>query len=222
MQLPLTNGLEVPGLRLQGLLLSGQADHRPGSQHRGASSPCRERPRSPATRENWRPSSAAHQECCSCRSKRSDAQRRDRSHTLRVRSTASYCRASSIISAVRRRSSSRPRGTLRCVERGCPSAAQARRLETCNCARTCSMQARRRAGLEVSPSGLLQNELVQCQIRDRLAQSAVLELKILQALHLLGLQPAKLLAPPIIRHLAHPDLADCGPARRCRPNPRAW
>src|SRR5262249_1338494 len=30
-----------------------------------------------------------------------------------------------------------------------------------------------------------------------------------QALHLLGLQPAELLAPPIIRHLAHPDLADC-------------
>jgi hypothetical protein len=33
--------------------------------------------------------------------------------------------ASSIISAVRRSSSSRPRGTLRCVERCCPSAAQA-------------------------------------------------------------------------------------------------
>jgi len=46
---------------------------------------------------------------------------------------------------------------------------------------------------------LLQNKLVQRQIRD-LAQSAVLELKVLQALHLLGLQPAKFLAPPIIRH----------------------
>ena len=55
-----------------------------------------------------------------------------------------YCRASSIISAVRRCSSSRPRGTLRCVERCCPSAAQARRSETCSCVRTCSMQARRR------------------------------------------------------------------------------
>src|SRR5262249_36182351 len=31
----------------------------------------------------------------------------------------------------------------------------------------------------------------------------------LQALHLLGFQPAELLAPPIIRHLTHPDLADC-------------
>src|SRR5215467_7639010 len=48
-------------------------------------------------------------------------------------------------------------------------------------------------GLEVSPSSLLQNELIQRQIGNRLAQSAVLELKVLQALHLLGLQPAKLL-----------------------------
>src|SRR5262249_7960825 len=63
--------------------------------------------------------------------------------------------------------------------------------------------------LEVSPGGLLQNELVQRQIRDGLAQPAVLQLKVLEALHLLALQPAKLLAPPIIRHLAHPDLADC-------------
>src|SRR5207247_2181888 len=47
------------------------------------------------------------------------------------------------------------------------------------------------------------------QIGNRLAQPAVLELKVLQALHLLGLQPTKLLAPPIIRHLAHADLADC-------------
>src|SRR5262249_8051043 len=62
-----------------------------------------------------------------------------------------YCWASSIISAVRRSSSSRPRGTLRCVERCCPSAAQARRSETCSCARTCSMQARRRAGLRSFP-----------------------------------------------------------------------
>src|SRR6266480_1501677 len=43
----------------------------------------------------------------------------------------------------------------------------------------------------------------------KLAQPAVLELKVLQALHLLGLQPAELSAPPIIRHLAHADLADC-------------
>src|SRR5262249_38711127 len=40
-------------------------------------------------------------------------------------------------------------------------------------------------------------------------QPAILQLKVLEALHLLALQPAKLLAPPIIRHLAHPDLTDC-------------
>src|SRR5262249_31053803 len=51
--------------------------------------------------------------------------------------------------------------------------------------------------------------LVQRQIRDCLAQPAVLKLKVLQPLHLLGLQPTELLTPPIIRHLAHPDLADC-------------
>src|SRR5262249_30993435 len=66
-------------------------------------------------------------------------------------------------------------------------------------------------GLEVSPGGLLQNELVQRQIRDGLAQPPVLELKVLQALHLLGFQPAELLAQPIIRHLAHPHLSYCVP-----------
>jgi hypothetical protein len=48
-------------------------------------------------------------------------------------------------------------------------------------------------GLEVSPSSLLQNELIQRQTGNRL----VLKLKVLQALHLLGLQPTELLAPPI-------------------------
>jgi hypothetical protein len=36
-------------------------------------------------------------------------------------------------------------------------------------------------GLEVSPSSLLQNELIQRQIGNRLAQPAILELKVLQA-----------------------------------------
>src|SRR6188472_226986 len=43
------------------------------------------------------------------------------------------------------------RGTLRCVERCCPSAAQARRSETCMTAWICSIQARRRAGLRSFP-----------------------------------------------------------------------
>src|SRR5262245_10563367 len=62
--------------------------------------------------------------------------------------------------------------------------------------------------LEVSPGSLLQNELVQRQIRYGLAQPAVLKLKLLQALHLLDLQPAKLLTPAIVGNLAHTDLPD--------------
>jgi hypothetical protein len=67
------------------------------------------------------------------------------------------------------------------------------------------MQARRRAGLENSPSSLLQNEL----IRNSLGQPVVLELKVLRALHLLDLPPTGLMASPRIRHLAHADLTDC-------------
>jgi len=59
-------------------------------------------------------------------------------------------------------------------------------------------------GLEVSPRGLLQNELVKRQIGDRLAQPAVLEFEVLQALHLLDLQPAELLAPAIVGYLLTP------------------
>src|SRR5262249_10170700 len=59
-------------------------------------------------------------------------------------------------------------------------------------------------GLEVSPSSLLQNELIQRQIGNHLAQPAVLELKVLQALHLLDLQPTELLAPAIIRYSLTP------------------
>src|SRR5256885_16797650 len=41
-----------------------------------------------------------------------------------------------------------------------------------------------------------------------LRSRAVLELKLLQALDLLNLQPAKLLTPAIVGHLAHTDLPD--------------
>jgi hypothetical protein len=42
-------------------------------------------------------------------------------------------------------------------------------------------------------------------LRSRLFSSS----RSFKALHLFGLQPTELLAPPIIRHLAHADLADC-------------
>src|SRR6476469_4843983 len=113
-----------------------------------------------------------------------------------------------MLSAVSRSSSSRPRGTLRCVERCCPSAAQARRSETCMTAWICSIQARRRAGLRSFPGQPPQNELVQGQVGDCPAQTAILLLELLQAFHLVGLEPAVLLTPPIIGDLAHADLAD--------------
>src|SRR6478672_2120381 len=63
-------------------------------------------------------------------------------------------------------------------------------------------------GLEVSPGSLLQNELVQGQVGDCPAQTAILLLELLQAFHLVGLEPAVLLTPPIIGDLPHADLAD--------------
>src|SRR5262249_659543 len=56
---------------------------------------------------------------------------------------------------------------------------------------------------------LLQNELIQRQIGNRLAQPAVLQFKVLQALTCSLFSPPNSLTPPIIRHLAHADLADC-------------
>ena len=70
------------------------------------------------------------------------------------------------------------------------------------------MQARRRAGLRSFPSGLLQDELVEREIRDSPAQPRVLGLKVLQSLDLLAFEPAVLVAPAIVRHLRDTDGAD--------------
>src|SRR3954463_8354888 len=72
----------------------------------------------------------------------------------------------------------------------------------------CSTQARRRAGLRVSPGVLLQDQLIQREIRDGLPEALVLGLQRLHALDLIGLEPAVLLPPAIVRHLGHPDGAD--------------
>jgi len=63
-------------------------------------------------------------------------------------------------------------------------------------------------GLEVSPGGLLHNELVQRRLADRLAQTGVRRLELPRTLDLLGLQPAVLLPPPTIGDLAHADLTN--------------
>lgn len=67
------------------------------------------------------------------------------------------------------------------------------------------MQARRRAGSEVSPGSLAQDELLKCQLSDRLPGTLTLLLRLLQALHLVGLQPAEPLAPPILGELRNAD-----------------
>src|SRR3546814_1569390 len=60
-------------------------------------------------------------------------------------------------------------------------------------------------GSEVSPGGLLQNELVQRQIRNRAPKPQVLLLQILHPASLIRLQTTILLAPAIIGLLADRD-----------------
>src|SRR5215203_4319161 len=63
-------------------------------------------------------------------------------------------------------------------------------------------------GSEVSPGGLLQDELVEREVRDGLAQALVLGLQLLHALDLVGLQAAVLLRPAVVRDLGDPNRAD--------------
>ena len=63
-------------------------------------------------------------------------------------------------------------------------------------------------GSEVSRSRLLQDKLLQGQVRDRPAEALVLSLQRLQPLDLIALQAALLGAPTIIRDLRHFDGPD--------------
>gem|GEM_PF-6810421 len=54
---------------------------------------------------------------------------------------------------------------------------------------------------------LFQDQLLECQVRDSLAQSVALFLKLLETLYLVALQTTKLLAPPAIRELRQADRA---------------
>src|SRR4029077_17033847 len=60
----------------------------------------------------------------------------------------------------------------------------------------------------VSPCRPLQEQLVQCQVRHRAAQPSVLRFQVFEALDLVALQPAELLAPAIICYLTDTDRAD--------------
>lgn len=107
------------------------------------------------------------------------------------------------MSAVSASSSGRPVGTFRYAERCFTGTRQARRSETRNLRLTCFTQARRRAGLRSSPVLLSQDQLLECEIRGRLAlalrrrwfsnqwrTTGSILLQILQPLHLIGLQAA--------------------------------
>ena len=109
--------------------------------------------------------------------------------------------------------SSRRCGILRCVERCLPSAAQARRSDTRSSRRTCSMQARRRAGLSNFPGkppaksaypGSDPTPL--CEVERSRSQNP-------SAAYLVRLQTAVLVARAVVGHPRHADRADrigCG------------
>src|SRR5438067_1234981 len=112
------------------------------------------------------------------------------------------------MSAVSRASSSRPCGI-------CAASSDADRVPRRHGARKSTAlleHARcRRGGARgsvVSPGCLLQYQLVECQIRHRSTQPGVLRFQVLQPLHLVTLQPAELLMPAVIRHLADTNRTD--------------
>lgn len=70
------------------------------------------------------------------------------------------------------------------------------------------MQARRRAGFTNFRRGLLQNQLVERQIRDRAAKAGILGLQLLHPLDPIRLQVAELPASAVLTHLCHANRAD--------------
>src|SRR5919206_919758 len=97
-----------------------------------------------------------------------------------------------------------------------------------------STQPRRARGSEVSLCGLLQDQLVEREVRDGRAQPRVLGLEFLHPAHPIRLQAPELTAPAIVGDLTHADCADCissalplarpaqPPAAAWQRSPRAW
>src|SRR5690606_26190409 len=113
-----------------------------------------------------------------------------------------------MMSAVNASSSGRLCGFLRWVERCWPRTLQAKRSETENFATKWATQRRRREGLRSSRGCVFQDQLLQRQIRHRLAQPVILFLEFLQPLHLIAFEATELLAPAVIRELRHADRAN--------------
>jgi hypothetical protein len=87
-----------------------------------------------------------------------------------------------------------------------PNARQIRRSEYRCFARTRATASRRRVGLSSSLGDLLQNDLVDRQLRHGLLQPGVLGFEVPQSLRLIDPQTAMALAPAEVRLVRHPDL----------------
>ena len=122
------------------------------------------------------------------------------------------------MSSVSDRSSSAPHGTLRSVGRCCPSTQQTRRSDarimSLNVMDTAATPRRAQKFVlctsDVSPpSRLLEDQLVERQVRSRTTKPAVLLLPLLHPPSLVDLQASILLAPPVIGLLRNANPATC-------------
>lgn len=98
------------------------------------------------------------------------------------------------MSATRRSSSARPRGSLCCVERCWREGGPDARKRPTHCGHDqCRLGGER--GSEVSPRGFRQDQLIQRQIRNSTSEPIILLLKALQFLQLIHAHPTVLLPP---------------------------
>jgi hypothetical protein len=99
------------------------------------------------------------------------------------------------------------------LERGCPSTRQARRSDTPNASRRCRASRRRWAAVTTFFGRLLEQFLVQGQLGDEALEPGVLGLQLLEALGIVLLGAAVLVAPAVQGQLADAGiLADLGNA----------
>src|ERR1044071_3659551 len=115
------------------------------------------------------------------------------------------------MSAVSRASSSRPCGILGSCDASSDAGRAPHRHGASKSTAVVEHARRRRGdarGSVVSPGRLLQDQLVEGQVRHRAAQPGVLGFKLLQAFYLVALQPTELLTPAVIRNLADTNRTD--------------
>ncbi len=111
------------------------------------------------------------------------------------------------MAAVSRDSSSGGSGAECCIDRGWSRTRQARRSERPSVVQQCVTVCRRRAGLEASLGGFLQNQRIQGEVGDRTFQARELTFQLLKPLDLLDFQAAVLIAPTVGRLFDDPQRA---------------